>query len=305
LLSNEPSPLIRNEQNVPLSAYVELTKPRIALMVVVTAAIGYFLAITQHGISGDVQQFLVSMLGIALAGGGASVLNQYIERDVDSKMERTKNRPLVTGVISPAVALYLGVFMALGGCFLLLFYVNMLAAFLVLQSTFLYVLVYTPMKRLTWWNTSVGAIPGAMPPLMGWAAATGGLDAGAWILFAVMYIWQHPHFFAIAWMYREDYERGGLKMLPVVKPDGKNMSVQVIGFSLLMIPVSLVPTFIDMSGWVYFVGALILGLGFLASGIVFVREKSRENARSLMRVSLIYLPLLLIIIAIDSVMHVN
>lgn len=296
---------MQKEQNVPLSAYVELTKPRIALMVVVTAAIGYFLAVNQHGASGDVQLFLTSMLGIALAGGGASVLNQYIERDVDSKMERTKNRPLVTGVISPAVALYLGVFMALGGCFLLLLYVNLLTAFLVLQSTFLYVLVYTPMKRLTWWNTSVGAIPGAMPPLMGWAAATNTLDAGAWILFAVMYIWQHPHFFAIAWMYRKDYGRGGLKMLPVVKPNGKNMSVQVIGFSLLMIPVSLAPTFINMSGWVYFVGALVLGLGFLASAIVFVREKSRDNARSLMRVSLIYLPLLLIIIAIDSVMHLN
>lgn len=300
---NQTTPLAQKKQTVPLSVYVELTKPRIALMVVVTAAIGYFLAINQHGIVGNVQLFLVSMLGVALAGGGASVLNQYLERDVDSKMDRTKNRPLVTGVISPAVALYVGVFMALGGCFLLLFYVNMLTAFLVLQSTFLYVLVYTPMKRLTWWNTSIGAIPGAMPPLMGWAAATNSLDAGAWILFAVMYIWQHPHFFAIAWMYREDYERGGLKMLPVVKPDGKNMSVQVIGFSLLMIPVSLAPTFIDMSGWVYFAGAFVLGLFFLASSIAFVREKSLDNARSLMRVSLIYLPLLLIIIAIDSVMH--
>lgn len=300
---NQTTPLAQKKQTVPLSVYVELTKPRIALMVVVTAAIGYFLAINQHGIAGNVQLFLVSMLGVALAGGGASVLNQYLERDVDSKMDRTKNRPLVTGVISPAVALYMGVFMALGGCFLLLFYVNMLTAFLVLQSTFLYVLVYTPMKRLTWWNTSIGAIPGAMPPLMGWAAATNSLDAGAWILFAVMYIWQHPHFFAIAWMYREDYERGGLKMLPVVKPDGKNMSVQVIGFILLMIPVSLAPTFIDMSGWVYFAGAFVLGLFFLASSIAFVREKSIDNARSLMRVSLIYLPLLLIIIAIDSVMH--
>lgn len=288
---------------MPLSAYIELTKPRIALMVVVTAAIGYFLAMSQHDGSGSMQLFLVSMLGIALAGGGASVLNQYLERDVDSKMERTKNRPLVTGIISPSVALYLGVAMALGGCFLLVIYVNLLTAFLVLQSTFLYVLVYTPMKRLTWWNTSVGAIPGAMPPLMGWAAATNTLDAGAWILFAVMYIWQHPHFFAIAWMYRDDYERGGLKMLPVVKPDCKNMSAQVIGFSVLMIPVSLIPTFIDMSGWVYFTGALILGLIFLAYGIAFVRDKSQDTARTLMRVSLIYLPLLLIIIAIDSVMH--
>ena len=156
------------------------------------------------------------------------------------------------------------------------------------------------MKRLTWWNTSVGAIPGAMPPLMGWAAASNSLDVGAWILFAVMYIWQHPHFWAIAWMYREDYARGGIKMLPVVHPDGKRMSKQIIGFSVLLIPVSLTPSFIDMSGWVYFVGAFALGIMFLAYGIKFVLDKTQDNARTLMRVSLIYLPLLLIIIALDS-----
>ena len=302
---DKKSLLVQKDNRVPLSAYIELTKPRIALMVVVTAAIGYFLGLNQAGGTHDMQLFLIAMIGVALAGGGASVLNQYLERDVDYKMDRTRNRPLPACVISPAVALYLGVFMALSGCFLLLFYVNLLTAFLALQSTFLYVLVYTPMKRLTWWNTSVGAIPGAMPPLMGWAAATDNLSLGAWILFAVMYIWQHPHFFAIAWMYREDYERGGLKMLPVVKPDGKNMSAQVIGFSILMIPVSLVPAFIDMSGWAYFIGALILGLMFLYYGILFVRDKSQENARTLMRASLIYLPLWLIVISIDSVMHLG
>lgn len=303
--SEKPECLVPKDKTVPLSAYIELTKPRIALMVVVTAAIGYFLALNQAGGVHDVQLFLIAMIGVALAGGGASVLNQYLERDVDGKMQRTKNRPLPSGVVSPAVALYLGVFMALAGCFLLLFYVNLLTAFLALQSTFLYVLVYTPMKRLTWWNTSVGAIPGAMPPLMGWAAATDSLNAGAWILFAVMYIWQHPHFFAIAWMYRDDYERGGLKMLPVVKPDGRNMSAQVIGFCVLMIPVSLVPTLIDMSGWVYFAGALVLGIGFLTYGVAFVRDKSERNARTLMRASLIYLPLWLIVISIDSVIHLS
>lgn len=298
-LNKGPIP-VNQDKSVPLSAYIELTKPRIALMVVVTAAIGYFLSTMHNASSGDMQQFLIAMLGIALAGGGASVLNQYLEQDVDAKMERTKNRPIPAGIISPSVALYLGVTMALSGCFLLLFYVNMLTAFLTLQSTFLYVLVYTPMKRLTWWNTSVGAIPGAMPPLMGWAAASNTLDVGAWILFAIMYIWQHPHFWAIAWMYRDDYERGGLKMLPVVHPDGKRMSRQVIGFCLLLIPVSLIPTFIDMSGWVYFTGALELGILFLAYGVKFVRDKNDDTARTLMRVSLIYLPLLLIIIAVDS-----
>lgn len=194
----------------------------------------------------------------------------------------------------------MGVIMVLAGCIILFMFVNLFTAFLTLLSAFLYVLVYTPMKRLTWWNTSVGAIPGAMPPLMGWAAASNSLDTGAWILFAVLYIWQHPHFWAIAWMYREDYARGGMKMLPVVDPDGPNMSRQTIGFSLLLIPVSLIPTVIDMSGWIYFVGALILGILFLMYGIAFVRNKTQDTARTLMRYSLIYLPLLLIIIALDS-----
>ena len=291
---------MKKDHSVPLSAYVTLTKPRIALMVVVTAAIGYFLSMTLHDGAGSIHEFLIAMLGIALAGGGASVLNQYLEQDTDAKMERTKNRPIPSGVVSANTALYLGVVMTIGGCFLVLFYINLLTAFLTLQSAFLYVLVYTPMKRLTWWNTSVGAIPGAMPPLMGWAAASNSLDAGAWILFAVMYIWQHPHFWAIAWMYREDYARGGLKMLPVVEPDGVRMSKQVIGFSILLIPVSLLPSFINMSGWLYAIGAFGLGIMFLTYGIKFVRNKNNETARTLMRASLIYLPLLLIIIALDS-----
>lgn len=291
---------MKKDHSVPLSAYVTLTKPRIALMVVVTAAIGYFLSMSLHDGAGSIHEFLIAMLGIALAGGGASVLNQYLEQDTDAKMERTKNRPIPSGVVSANTALYLGVVMTIGGCFLVLFYINLLTAFLTLQSAFLYVLVYTPMKRLTWWNTSVGAIPGAMPPLMGWAAASNSLDAGAWILFAVMYIWQHPHFWAIAWMYREDYARGGLKMLPVVEPDGVRMSKQVIGFSILLIPVSLLPSFINMSGWLYAIGAFGLGIMFLTYGIKFVRNKNNETARILMRASLIYLPLLLIIIALDS-----
>ena len=296
-----PCLMNNNEKCVPLSAYIELTKPRIALMVIVTAAIGYFLSLVHHDAVGNAQQFLVAMLGIALAGGGASVLNQYLEQDTDALMDRTKNRPIPSGLIEASTALYMGVAMVLVGCGLLFMYVNLIAAFLTLLSAFLYVLVYTPMKRLTWWNTSVGAIPGALPPLIGWSAASNSLEAGAWILFAVLYIWQHPHFWAIAWMYREDYARGGMKMLPVVDPDGPNMARQVIGFSILLIPVSLIPTVIDMSGWLYFLGALVLGVMFLAYGIAFVRNKTQDTARTLMRFSLIYLPLLLIIIALDSI----
>ena len=291
---------VRSRKTVPLSAFLELTKPRIGMMVVVTASIGYFLGASYIGHMYDLHLFLLSMLGTALAGSGASVLNQYLERDVDAKMDRTKNRPLPSGVMAPSVALYYGVALALGGCFLLLFTVNILAAFLALQSTFLYVLVYTPMKRLSWWNTSVGAIPGAMPPLIGWAAATGSLNAGAWILFAVLYIWQHPHFYAIAWMYKEDYARGGMKMLPVVKPDGRNMFFQVIFFAIVMVPVSLLPKVVGMSGWFYFVGALVIGVGFLVYCIVFTHERNDQAARKVMYASIIYLPLWLIIIAIDA-----
>lgn len=279
-------------------AYLELTKPRIASMVLVTAAFGYFLAAQSIAVP---LVFWLTMLGTGMVGAGASVLNQYLERDVDARMERTRKRPIPTGAISPPAALYFGVGLALGGCFLLMWQVNLLTAFLALQSIFLYVLVYTPMKRLTWWNTSVGAIPGAMPPLIGWAGASESLDAGAWALFAILYIWQHPHFFAIAWMYKEDYARGGLKMLPVVQPDGRNMFRQVVGFSLLLIPVSLLPWFIGMSGTIYLIGATVGGIAMLICGVAFALRKTVSAARTELRVSIIYLPVLLLLIMIDAV----
>lgn len=283
-----------------LRAYYTLTKPRIVGMVGVTAALGYYLGVIDSRQFPGWTQFFFALVGIALAGGGASALNQYLERDIDARMDRTRNRPLPSGAVSAPAALYFGVALVLVGCFLLVFTVNLLTAFLTLQSAFLYVLVYTPMKRLTWWNTSVGAVPGAMPPLMGWAAATGSLDLGAWILFAVLYIWQHPHFFAIAWMYREDYARGGLKMLPVVQPDGRNMFAQVILFSVILIPVSLAPWLAAMTGWTYFAGALLLGVAMLATGIVFAATHSQAAARRVLRMSLLYLPGLLVFVLIDA-----
>ena len=286
-----------------LSAYLELTKPRIALMVLVTAALGYYVGVAFTGHFPGWLPFFLAMLGTGMAGAGASALNQYIERDIDALMDRTRERPLPTGAISPQSALYFGVVLALAGCFLLLFGINLLTAFLTLQSTFLYVLVYTPMKRLTWLNTSVGAIPGAMPPLIGWAAATGTLHAGAWVLFAVLYIWQHPHFFAIAWMYRDDYKRGGLKMLPVVKPDGKNMFLQVMAFSLVLIPVSILPAVIGPSGWVYSIGALLLGLAMLVCAAAFTLQQTYASAKRVLRVSLIYLPALLLLILADAALQ--
>ncbi len=296
----EPVAHVGPKPRSTFAAYLELTKPRIGMMVIITAALGYYLStLAAHEFHGWMH-FVITMLGIGLSGSGASVLNQYLERDIDARMDRTRNRPLPSGQISPGAALYFGVALALGGCLLLAWQINLLAAFLTLQSAFLYVLVYTPMKRLTWWNTSVGAVPGALPPLIGWAAASGSLGLGGWILFAVLYIWQHPHFFAIAWMYREDYARGGLKMLPVVQPDGKNMFAQVILFSVILIPVSLMPWLAALAGWTYFTIAMLLGLMMLGTGIVFAARQDKRAARRVLHASLLYLPGLLIAVIIDA-----
>ncbi len=280
-----------------IASYIELTKPKIALMVLVTTLIGYFLG--AGGIDSYLNLFFV-MLGTALVGGGASVLNQYLERDTDALMERTRNRPLPSGAVAPQVALYMGTAMCVGGVFQLLWCVNIFAAFLALLSSFLYVLVYTPMKRFTWLNTSVGAIPGAIPPMIGWAGATNDIGAGAWLLFLILYLWQHPHFFAIAWMWRSDYKRGGLKMLPTVENGEARTIRQGIFFSVLLIPASLLPTLVDLSGWIYFFGALALGLAMLASDIVFSIRRTDEAARLVLRTSLVYLPVLLLLFIADA-----
>jgi protoheme IX farnesyltransferase len=280
-----------------IASYIELTKPKIALMVLLTTLIGYYLG--AEGIDSYLNLFFV-MLGTALVGGGASVLNQYLERDTDALMERTRNRPLPSGVVAPQVALYMGTAMCVGGVFQLLWCVNIFAAFLALLSAFLYVLVYTPMKRFTWLNTSVGAIPGAIPPMIGWAGATNDIGAGAWLLFLILYLWQHPHFFAIAWMWRSDYKRGGLKMLPTVENGEARTIRQGIFFSILLIPASLLPTIVDLSGWIYFFGALALGLVMLASDIVFSIRRTDEAARLVLRTSLVYLPVLLLLFIADA-----
>jgi protoheme IX farnesyltransferase len=186
------------------------------------------------------------------------------------------------------------------GVSLLAWQVNLLTGFLSLLTVFLYVLVYTPLKRVTWWNTVIGAIPGALPPMGGWAAATGSLDLGAWVLFLILFVWQHPHFYAIAWMYREDYKRGGFKMLPVVEPDGRSTFRQVIWFSVVLVPVSLLPGFLGMAGAVYTWGMAVLSLGMLWYGVVLARTHSVQDARVLLKVSVIYLPLFFILILGDS-----
>jgi len=280
-----------------LSAYTELTKPRIMLLVLVTSTIGYFFG--GQGIN-SLTTLAILSLGTALSCAGSAVLNNYLERDIDVLMKRTARRPIVAGSVSPNEALLFGIILVLCGTVLLVVKINLLTGFLALLTAFLYVLVYTPLKRVTWLNTTIGAIPGALPPMGGWAAATGGLELGAWVLFLILFLWQHPHFYAIAWMYREDYARGGLKMLPVVDPDGASTFRQIIIFSIMLVPISLLPTFIGMSGSVYCGGAAILGMALLAMGVKLSRSRSVLDARRVLHASIIYLPLLLVLIVTDA-----
>jgi protoheme IX farnesyltransferase len=280
-----------------VALYLELAKSRILSMVLVTTTLGFFLG--GNGVH-PLPRFLLALLGVGCATGGASILNNYLERNFDAKMKRTCNRALPAGRIEPAKALIVGVSLVLFGVFLLVWAANLLTAFLVLLAAFLYVLVYTPLKRVTWLSTTLGAIPGAIPPMAGWAAAAGRLDAGAWALFAILFAWQHPHFFAIAWMFRDDYASAGFKMLPVIEPTGLRTVRLTLGFSLLLLVVSLIPTLMGMTGWFYFAGALFIGLLILSVALSFARDRSVGNARRLLRSSILYLPLLLLFIIADA-----
>ena len=279
------------------SSYLELTKPRILLLVLVTATIGYYL-----GAKGLVvpTPYLALLLGVALTCAGSSALNHYLEREYDSNMERTKNRPIPAGVIAPSHALTFGVSLVLLGIAVLYLRVNMLTAFLALLAAFLYIVVYTPMKRVSWVNTTIGAFPGAMPPLLGWAAATGTLSFNAGMLFLILFIWQHPHFYAIAWMFREDYKKAGFKMLPCLQPDGEGTFSHVQGFTSALLPVSIAPSMTGMSGHFYLVGTLLSGIALLCVADRFVRSKSDCDARKLLKATVLYIPVLFVLIVLDS-----
>mgnify|MGYP001014987399 CR=1 FL=1 len=279
-----------------LRDYIELTKPRIMLLVLVTTVIGYFLA--GRGIA-SYQVLLFCLIGTALSCGGSAVLNNYLERDIDCLMRRTCKRPIPSGKIGAPEALSFGVLLVLSGVSLLALKVNILTAFLALLTAFLYVVIYTPLKRITWLNTFIGAIPGALPPVGGWTAAVNEIQPGAVILFLLLFIWQHPHFYAIALMFKEDYARAGFKMLPVVEPDGKSTIRQMIVYSVLLIPVSLLPTIFGMSGWIYFTGALLSGIALLWASISLSLTRTDKAARKVLKASVIYLPILLTLIVSD------
>lgn len=272
-----------------LAAYVELTKPRIAFMLVLTSAAGFYLGSAQGF---NFALFANSMIGIALLAFGVATLNQFIERKTDSLMDRTARRPLPTNKISPNEALIFGVVQCAVAELYLFFLVNPLTAFLGLIVIVGYVLLYTPLKTRTSASTAIGAVPGAMPPLMGWTSAAADISLGAWTLFALLFLWQFPHFLAIASMYKEQYAKAGIKMLPTLEKDGRITARQILMFTILMIPVSLAPFFIGMSGLYYLIGASLLGIWFLWTSIQAARFKTVERSRRLLLVSVLYLPII-------------
>ncbi|HEX7314672.1 MAG TPA: heme o synthase [Pyrinomonadaceae bacterium] len=272
-----------------LGAFAELTKPRITFLIVLTSAAGFCL-----GSKGGVDYLVLfnTLFGIALLSSGIATLNQYMERDLDARMRRTLSRPLPAGKVSAAHALAFGLALTVVAEIYLAVFVNLLTAAFGVTVIVGYLLCYTPLKTRSSLSTVVGAFPGAMPPLMGWTAATGFVGAEAWALFAILFAWQFPHFLAIAWMYREDYARAGIRMLPVVEPACRITAQQIVIWSLLLVPVSLFPAVLGTTGAVYFYGAFVLGILFLGTSIHAALAHTRQGARRLLLASVLYLPVL-------------
>lgn len=277
-----------------LNAYAVLMKPRIVMMSLIALAMGFAIA----G-GGTWPVLIATLLGAGLVGAGACALNHYMERDIDALMERTRDRPLPTGRVRPNHALVFGVYLVLWGLAVVLCFVNLLTAFLLLLSAFLYVLVYTPLKRVSWLNTTVGAIPGAIPPLAGWTAATDNVGTGGVILFAILFAWQHTHFYAIAWMYRQDYERAGFRMLSAEDARGYRTAVGVLVSCALLLVVSLLPWWSGLARGLSLIGAVGLGVLIAAASLRLARERTFAHARGLLRATIYYLPALLGCIALD------
>jgi protoheme IX farnesyltransferase len=280
-----------------LKGYLELTKPRITWLILMSAGIGYY-----FGQTGALDPWLLlhTILGVGLLASGTATLNQWYERDADTLMRRTGGRPIPSGRVAPARALLFGLALVAAGLAELAWGVNRLSALLGFLTVFSYLCLYTPLKQRTWLSTTVGALPGAMPPLIGYAAAAGALTPQAWILFAILFVWQFPHFYAIAWMYRDDYARAGIQMLPVVEPDGVSTSRHILAFALLLVPVSSLPSFLAMTGHWYLGAALVLGALFLRAAARLSRTRTLPDARGVLKASVVYLPLLYLVLILDS-----
>lgn len=286
------------DQGALFKDLIELTKPRITLMVVLTAGIGLLLA---SGGEATLALVVHTLVGTGLVAAGSSALNQVLERDLDALMERTAQRPLPAGRMHPDAALLFGVALSIVGLIELTVFVNLLTALLGTLALASYVFLYTPLKRVSSLATVIGAIPGAIPPLMGWTAVANQIDLGAWVLFGILFLWQLPHFLAIAWMCREDYARAGLPMLPVVEPDGRSTARQMVLWGAALLPVSLLPTVLGLTGITYFLGTLALGCFFLAVCVAFALSFSTQAARRVLLVSVLYLPAVLAVMVLDRV----
>ena len=283
-----------------MRSYLELTKPRITWLILMSTGIGYFFGLPSHALADlNVLLLIHTIVGTALIASGTAALNQWYERDADEKMLRTAGRPLPSGRLNATRALWFAIALSAAGFIELYFGANPLTAGIGAFTLASYLFLYTPLKRRTWWSTTIGAIPGAMPPMIGYAAAAGTITMESWVLFAILFLWQFPHFYSIAWMYKEDYARAGIQMLPVVEPDCRSTARQIVLYGIALIPVSLVPAMLGMSGRIYLVGALLLGLWFLYSGVRVALERTLARARRVLITSVLYLPLIYGLMLLD------
>ena len=279
------------------SKIAELSKLNILSLVLVATFLGFYL-----GSNGEMEynKLLLTLLGTALTAAGSGSLNHYLERDADKKMDRTRNRPLPSGTLTPLFAVLYGMALVVIGSVTLAYFVNLLTGFLSLLTAFLYIVVYTPLKKITWLNTSIGSIPGAIPIIGGWTAASNNISPMALVLFGIMYLWQHPHFYAIAWLCKNDYAKANFKMLPVIEESGSRTMRQIFWHLLLMIPLSFLPVIQGNLGIIYLVGVTIITFIFFLSALPLAKDRSNKSALLLLKASVLYLPVLLFIIIIDK-----
>jgi heme o synthase len=291
-----PSALVAEKGRA--AVFADLVKARLTTLVLLTTLVGFYVG--WRGPMDFVLMFHV-LAGTALVAAGASALNQYLEREYDARMRRTRNRPLPSGRLQPLPVMIFGGVSATAGLIYLALAVNPITSVIGAATFVSYLFIYTPLKRVTWLNTAVGAVPGAMPPLMGWTAARGEWSGEGWALFAILAFWQLPHFLAIAWIYRDEYAKAGFKMLPVVDPDGRRTGQQAVSHTLALLAVSLSPFYFKMAGALYLVAAVVLGAAYLVCAVRFSRQLTLTRARWLFLASIVYLPLLLLAMVWDKV----
>lgn len=303
-----PHSALRTRANSILRDYAELTKLRVTSLIVMTAWCGYFFGAHKAGITWFSWGLFHALLGIGLVSSGTAALNEVMERDVDAQMRRTASRPLPSGRMSLTHASVVGILAAVGGSIYLALFTNPLTGLLTFLTSVVYLAAYTPLKRISPICTFVGAFPGAMPGVLGWTAVRGQLEWDTLVLFAILFVWQFPHFFSIAWLYREDYAKGGVRMLPVVEQDGRSTARRILAYSVALIPISILPSFMGMAGRIYLVGAIVFGFALLYFGVrlafpnlPLTSAPSKMRARNVLQATVIYLPLLFALMMSNSV----